>query len=59
MSIGVNSQITNINNIQPKAQVSFRAQTTPVKDYPPDTVEISGKKKDYLLVLNGVLPWEF
>lgn len=45
MSIGVNSQITNINNIQPKAQVSFRAQTTPVKDYPPDTVEISGKKK--------------
>ncbi len=45
MSIGVNSQITNINNIQPKSQVAFRAQTTPIKDYPPDTVEIQGKKK--------------
>lgn len=45
MSISLNSQITNINNIQPKAQVSFRAQTAPVKDYPPDTVEIQGKKK--------------
>ena len=45
MSIGVNSQITNINNIQPKTQVAFGAQTAPVKDYPPDTVEISGKKK--------------
>ena len=45
MSIGVNSQITNINNIQPKAQVAFRAQTAPVKDYPSDTVEIQGKKK--------------
>jgi hypothetical protein len=45
MSININSQITNISNIQPKAQTAFRAQTTPVKDYPPDTVEIQGKKK--------------
>ena len=45
MSISLNSQTTNINNIQPKPQTAFRAQTTPVKDYPPDTVEIQGKKK--------------
>ena len=45
MSIGLNNQTTNINNIQPKVQVAFKAQTTPVKNYPSDTVEIQGKKK--------------
>ena len=45
MSVSINSQTTNINNIQPKAQTAFRAQTAPVKDYPPDTVAIYSKKK--------------
>ena len=45
MSIGLNNQTTNINNIQPKVQVAFKAQTTPVKNYPSDTVEIQRKKK--------------
>ena len=45
MPISVNNQTTNINNIQPKSQVAFKAQTAPVKDYSHDTVEINSKKK--------------
>lgn len=46
MPVSINSQITNINNIQPKTQIAFKAQTPPVKDYPPNTVEIQNKKED-------------
>lgn len=46
MSVGTNIQTVNFNNnVQPKMQTNFRAQSLPVKDYPPDTVEINGKKK--------------
>ena len=46
MSVGTNIQTVNFNNnIQPKMQTNFKAQSSSVKDYPPDTVEISGKKK--------------
>ena len=46
MSVGTNIQTVNFNNnVQPKMQTNFRAQSSPVKDYPPDTVEINGKNK--------------
>jgi len=45
MPVDTNIQIINNNKIQPKVQTSFRAQSTNVKDYMPDTVEINGKKK--------------
>lgn len=46
MSAGTNIQSIKFNNtIQPKVQTNFKAQTAPVPDYPPDTVEINGKKK--------------
>lgn len=46
MSVDTNIQTVNFNNnVQPKMQTNFRAQSSPVKDYPPDTVEINGKKK--------------
>lgn len=46
MGMGTNIQAINYNNnIQPKFQMNFRAQTIPVQDYPPDTVEINGKVK--------------
>lgn len=49
MSVGTNIQTVNLNNnVQPKMQTNFRAQSSPVKDYPPDTVEINGKKKNGL-----------
>lgn len=53
MSLSINNQTTNINNIQPKTHTAFRAQTTPVKDYPSDTIEINGKKKG----LSTVAKW--
>lgn len=46
MSVGTNIQTVNFNNIQPKMQTNFKAQSSPVKDYPTDTVEINGKKKN-------------
>lgn len=45
MPVGTNIQTINFNNVQPKIQTNFRSQSSPVKDYPPDTVEINGKKK--------------
>ena len=45
MSVGTNIQTINLDNVQPKMQTNFRSQSSPVKDYPPDTVEINGKKK--------------
>ena len=47
MSVGTNIQAVNYNNIniQPKVRTNFKAQTVPVQNYPPDTVEIAGKKK--------------
>ena len=45
MSVGANIQTVNSNDIQLKKQTNFRAQSSPIKDFPPDTVEISGKKK--------------
>ena len=45
MSVGTNFQTVNNITVQPIVQTSFRAQSSPVKDYPPDTVEINGKKK--------------
>ena len=35
MSVGTNIQTVNFNNnVQPKMQTNFRAQSSPVKDYP-------------------------
>ena len=46
MSVDTNIQTVNFNNnVQPNMQTNFRAQSSPVKDYPPDTVEINGKNK--------------
>ena len=45
MSVGANIQTINLNNVQSKMQTNFRSQSSPVKDYPPDTVEINGKKE--------------
>lgn len=46
MSVGTNIQTINFNKpVQQNAQMTFRSQTTQVKDYPPDTVEINSKKK--------------
>lgn len=46
MSVSTNIQTINANNtFQPKVNTTFKAQSVPVKDYPPDTVEINGKKK--------------
>lgn len=46
MSVGTNIQTINFNKpIQQNAQMTFKSQTVPVKDYSPDTVEINGKKK--------------
>ena len=47
MSVGTNIQTINYNhiNIQPKVRTNFKAQTVSVQNYPPDTVEIAGKKK--------------
>ena len=46
MSVGTNIQTINFNKpVQQNVQMTFRSQTVPVKDYPPDTVEINGKKK--------------
>lgn len=44
MSAGTNIQTVNINSkIQPEVQKNLRAKAPSVQDYPPDTVEISGK----------------
>ena len=44
--MGADIQTINFNdNIQPKVQTNFRAQTTSVQNYPYDTVEINGKTK--------------
>ena len=46
MSVGTNIQTINFNKpVQQNAQMTFKSQTAPFKDYPPDTVEINGKKK--------------
>ncbi len=46
MSVGTSIQTINFNKpVQQKAQMTFRSQAVPFKDYPPDTVEINGKKK--------------
>ena len=46
MSVGTNIQTINFNKpVQQNTQTTFRSQTVPVKDYPPDAVEINGKKK--------------
>lgn len=46
MSVGTSIQTINANNaIQPKVNTSFKVQSVSVKDYPPDIVEINGKKK--------------
>ena len=46
MSASTSIQTINANNkIQPKVNTTFMAQSAPIKDYPPDTVEINGKKK--------------
>ncbi len=38
MPVGTNIQKVNFNNVQPKMQTNFRSQSSPVKDYPPDTI---------------------
>jgi len=46
MSVSTNIQTINFNKpVQQNAQKTFRSQTVPARDYPPDAVEINGKKK--------------
>ncbi len=46
MSVGTNIQTINFNKpVQQNVQMTFRSQTVPVTDYPPDAVEINSKKK--------------
>ena len=53
MSVGTNIQTINFNKpAQQNAQMTFKSQAAAVKDYPPDTVEINGKKKTRMS--NGV-----